>query len=77
MYNVERWSNIFSKSCDVKTARFSKYVWPLSTLCMKGLNSWMLYELSKIVNVNTEEINKFAETSKGWSPNFASNIKRI
>ena len=28
MHNAERWPNILKKSCDAKTARFLKYVWP-------------------------------------------------
>ena len=37
-HHVEKWSNIFLKSCGVNTVRFLKYVWHFSILCLKGLS---------------------------------------
>ena len=40
IHNVKKLPNILQKSCGVNTARFLKYVWPFSTLCMKGLKCY-------------------------------------
>ena len=48
MHNVKKWQNIllkYGKSLGflnfVFTARSLKYVWPFSTLCMKGLHEFI------------------------------------
>ena len=38
MHNIEKWPNIFSKSCAVNTAKFLKYVWPFFNIIHENVN---------------------------------------